>query len=415
MVRWMLSIDIAYLKIKNMMSRLKQNRLLYFICFQLICLSGSVFYYIQYPMFGIMLWVVSCFVYWSKHKNVAEIMRENFALFSFWIIWILLCSFIIHSSPKDNEVWTVCLFPLGSMLLCSSVGFNKFRMVLYDVAKWVFGISLIVHILHSIGILGVSYMSFNNAASVAMTFYVFHTEWGTIATPFGDVYRYSSIFWEAGQCQIVLFFILLLFTDDLKNRLLDFRYLLKKYGIFFLAFLFTGSTTGYLVLMIYICILILYSRTAKKYKGLYPFFIFFAAVIVFVIYNSPVVQDKLAQSSDSSEQTSYAIRMIDNMACLKAAWENKLFGLGYNTPALYSVLSKYGSVTSANGFLRAGAAFGIYFVLFLWFVMWRMVKRMNLGVPGIMLAACLIFSQSNEYYIAFPYMFMYYFKFKDYE
>lgn len=397
------------------MKKNKKDIFLYFICLQFICLSGSAFYYMQYPLLGILLWIASCFIYWAKRKSIKDVFRENSTYLFLWIFWVLLCSFIVHSSPKDNEVWGVCLFPLGSMFLYSSVGFNKFRKALYEVSKWVFGVSLVIHILHSVGILGASYVSFNNGASYAMTFYIFHTEWGTISTPLGDVFRYSSIFWEAGQCQIVLFFILLLFTDDLKERLLDFHYVLKKYGIYFGAFLFTGSTTGYLVLMIYVCSLILYSRKAQKYKALYPFFIFLAAGLAFVIFNSPIVQEKLAQSSDSSEQTSYAIRMMDNMACLKAAWENKLFGLGYNTPVFFNVLSKYGSSTSANGFFRAAAALGIYFVLFLWFVIWRRVDKMNLGIPSIILAACLIFSQSNEYYIAFPYIFMYYFRFKDYD
>lgn len=393
---------------------ISHDKLLVFICVQLICMSGSLFYYINFPTIALLLWLWSCFFYWSKHKTTDAVFKKNFYVLTYMAIWVCLCSYIVHSSPTDNEVFAVILIPLGSVFLNSSVSFDKFRSEIFYVSKWIFGISVIVHLCHSLGLLGGDYITFKNGNSYVMSLMIFHTEWGSIATPIGDIYRYSSIFWEAGQCQIVIFFILLLFTDDLKEHIFYPKYILKKYTILLVAMLLTGSTTGYLVFMIYICCLILFSTSAKKYKALYPVFVFLALSIGFVIYNSPIVQEKLAQSSDSAENTSYAIRMMDNMACLQAALENKTFGLGYNTPDLVNTLIKYGSSTSSNGFLRAAASLGIYFVLGICFLLWKGVGKMNLGLPSFVLAACLIFSQSNEYFIAFPYMFIYIFNFKKY-
>lgn len=389
------------------------DKLLLFICAQLICLSGSLFYYLQMPSFALLFWVLSCFYYWRKFGNGNNVIKSNAFMWIAWIFWIFFCSFVVHSKPIDNEVYTVCLFPLGSLLLNSSVSFSKFRAAMLIVSRWIFGISIVVHLLHSFHLLGASYISFSNGGAV-MSLLIFHTEWGTISTPFGDVYRFSSIFWEAGQCQIVVFFILLLFTDDLKDNLLKYKYILRKYGVLLLAMMLTGSTTGYMVFGIYISSLILFSSIAKKYKVLYPFFILVALGVGIIFYNSPVIQEKLAQSSEASENTSYAIRMMDNMACLRAALENKLFGLGYNTPIMNKTLSNYGSITSANGFFRAAAALGIYFVLAMWFLLWKGIIRMKLGLPGFILVSCLIFSQGNEYFIFFPYMFMYIFGFKSY-
>jgi len=394
--------------------RKSHDKLLVFICAQLICLSGSLFYYINITSVALLLWLLSSFYYWCKHKSTGEVLKENLYIWAGIVLWVCLCSYFIHSSPTDNEVFAVLLIPLGSVFLNSSVNFNKFRAEILYVSKWIFGLSTVVHLCHSFGLLGSNYITFKNGSAYAMSLLIFHTEWGTIATPLGDIYRYSSIFWEAGQCQIVIFFILLLFTDDFKKHIFQLKYVFKKYGILLFAMLLTGSTTGYLVFMLYICSLILFSTSAKKYKVLYPFFILLALSMGFVIYNSPIVQEKLAQSSDSAENTSYAIRMMDNMACLQAAWENKLFGLGYNTPALMSTLSKYGSSTSSNGFFRAAASLGIYFVFSICFLLWKGIRKMNLGLPSIVLASCLFFSQSNEYFIAFPYMFIYIFNFKNY-
>ena len=330
----------------------------------------------------------------------------------FIVFWFLACSYVFHSSPTDNALFSIIFFAFGAAFLNSVIGWNVFRNRLLHCANVILGISLVVHFLHSFGIIGASPYHFKTGEDYVMSLLIFHTEWGEISTPIGRIYRFSSVFWEAGQAQIVVFFILMLFTDDLKKHLFNLIYILKKYGILIVAILLTGSTTGYLVFMIYGIWLILFSSASKKTKILLPFFLLVATAFAFLIFTSSVVQEKISQSSSYSEVNSFTIRMADNLACLRAAKENPIVGLGYNTPILFTTLSKYGSLTSSNGILRAMSAFGILVISFILYIMGKRIRQMNFGIPSILLLSCLILAQCNEYFMFFPYLFIYLFKFR---
>ena len=123
---------------------ISHDKLLVFICVQLICMSGSLFYYINFPTIAILLWLWSCYFYWSKHKTTDAVFKKNFYVWTYMAIWVCLCSYIVHSSPTDNEVFAVILIPLGSVFLNSSVSFDKFRSEIFYVSKYCCPIKLTV-------------------------------------------------------------------------------------------------------------------------------------------------------------------------------------------------------------------------------------------------------------------------------
>ena len=66
-----------------------------------------------------------------------------------------------------------------------------------------------------------------------------------------NIYRLSSIYWEPGQLQIVIFFVLMLFADELAD-LTKVRDNLRKFSPMLVALFFTLSTTAYLTLAIFV-------------------------------------------------------------------------------------------------------------------------------------------------------------------
>lgn len=210
-------------------------------------------------------------------------------------------------------------------------------------------------------------------------------------------------------------YVLLLFTDDIKENLLKYKYILSKYGILILALILTQSSTGYLVFMLYFSCLLLFNDTIKKKKYLKPIFVLLTVLFTFLMFNSSVVQDKIDQRNEKSEDTSYAIRVRDNVVCYEIATENPLFGCGLGSRFLEFQLSKRGSRTSSNGWLLTGAQVGFPYLLFIFFCMFKRIKQMNLEIPTLLLLLTLVLSQCNEAFTYFPYIWIYVFKFKTYK
>ena len=242
-----------------------------------------------------------------------------------------------------------------------------------------------------------------------MCFYFFNVAWG------GETSRLSSIYWEPGQFQIIILFTLCLFVDELRC-ISKFKYLLKKFGILFLALLMTISTTGYLAFAILILSVFFYSQVEKKKNILtYLFCIVCGLFFAFLLWNSSIVQDKLEQRNEISERTSYAIRMADNIACINITLSSPYYGYGIDTKSLKSQLFMNGSETSSNGWLYTSACLGVPYLLFLLICIYKRVKDMNPGIPIILVVIVLFVSQCNEYATFFPIMYMYIFKFKHYK
>lgn len=387
------------------------NILLYIICIELILFSGGVVFFLQNPYGCIVIWFFTCVFYWNNYRKKQNlILKKNLQIAIFWIFWVLLTTFVVNRSPQDWVFIGVCIFPLGSAFLNSTVNFYAFRACLLRCSQWIFGISIIVHLLHVLRIIGAVIIM----NKYAISWFFFNTQWGAITTSFGQIYRFSGVFWEPGQAQIVIAYILVLFTDDITANFKNIVYIIKRYGILIFAMFLTGSTTGYLVIALLGASIILFSYKRKKNVILLSLLLVCSSIFVYSVLNSSIVQDKFAQREDTSERTSYSIRMNDNIACLRAAVENPVFGLGSNTKKMLKTIESYGSVTSSNGWLRACACFGIFVILGYFILMWKNLKYMKLRMPRLIIILTLILSQCNEYYIFFPYMYIYIMRFRYY-
>jgi O-antigen ligase len=233
--------------------------------------------------------------------------------------------------------------------------------------------------------------------------------WGIIDTPIGGIYKLASIFWEPGQFQIVLIYILCLFIDDILKHISSFKYLISNYSLFVVCLLLTGSTTAYLTLGFLLTgILVVGVRVKRSYKIL---LIILGMLISVGLFNSSIVQDKFAQK-DSAEDNSYNTRLLDNLAALNITLENPIFGAGVCSQKKLNYYLKTDREESSNGWLSTSASFGIPFLLIMLYLMFSNLRVIYGNKIAIVVFITLVFSQAAEAVIYFPYMWLYIFKWK---
>ncbi len=386
-----------------------QNWILYVFCLEILCFSGGQRFYVEHNLTFLLIWIVTCVaVFIKKEYDYGTDIVEWFhgaCPIILLICWTLLSTIVVNQ-VVDFSFLSYIIFPLGMILALSYFDFYQLRQCLLKLLSYLLGVSILVHIGYNIDLVSAELID-DGEKVIAMSLYFFNVGWGEIESV--SITRFSSIYWEPGQCQIVIMYVLVLFSDDIQNHIYDILYLLKKYGVLLIAILLTGSTTGYIVFALFISGLLLFNMSLLSQKRIMPFFI--AVILSFCIlslfYFSDVVQSKFAQGESISDDNSFAIRMADNISCLTVAIENPFFGLGVNSEALNAELSSYGNTTGSNGWLFSAAQMGFVYIIIMFFAMYVNIKLMNFrlltGIPLLIL----IFSQANEYATFFPLMWLF--------
>lgn len=332
---------------------------------------------------------------------VPRISRPNL-MTAVGMISLLLLSTIMAPTTEFNNMWisfASCI--VGLCLLSSCLDFCYFRKAIFSVFWPLTVISIVVQLAHDIlGLFpAVPYVVGNRVVNLSLG--LFTTEWGES--------RLASIFWEPGQYQVVIFYILFMFIDELT----DFSNLkrnLWKFGPIFLGILMTQSTTGYAVMALLLLTMMVKSKLKPSYFVLYAIF----CVGAYFLYNSDAIQKKVEQSQNQQEESSFTIRMADNLACLQATMERPIIGWGGSNMALNKRLNNLGNETSSNAWLYATAMFGIPIVLWIVLCMFKNIRRLQPLVPSLVMLLALVLSQGGEPRLYCPYLYMYVFTFRYY-
>lgn len=368
------------------------------IIIMMIVLSGSERFFIDWGFVCILLLTLLSLIVFLKKKTSISGSLSSYVILIYPIIHVIFLS----NNFNSNLAYICVLFLLSGFWAIRTYNFYDFRELWLKYLNIICIISLIVQSLHDIGLLIPDSVFKGGTLS---TLYFFNCDWGK--------YRLASIFWEAGQFQIILIFTLCLFTDELYNRK-SWKIYFRRHGIVLISLLFTQSTTGYLALMILALGYFLYPKNRKVsfVKRVYMSLIFIG--MVFLLSQSNAIQEKLNQSQELEKVSSTTIRLQDNMALLSVVMEAPLVGYGLDTKILNERSQYHDTITSSNGWLYAAASFGMIYIVFLLYVIYKRVRILPSGIPCLFICAALIISQSNEYFIFFPYMLPYLFKFKSY-
>lgn len=384
--------------------RISGKVVLYICLFEFFLLSGvelmtSIIGYTRL----LILFPLSCLVCNQiiTKSIIPKISKGNF-LTAVGMIFVLLFSTMVAPTIEFNNMWVSfasCI--VGLCLLSSCLDFYFFRKAVFSIFWPLTIVSIIVQLGHDLlGLFpAMPYVAGDKIVNLSLG--LFTTEWGE--------YRLASIFWEPGQYQVVIFYILFMFIDELA----DFSKLkrnLWKFGPVFIAILMTQSTTGYVVLALLLLAIMVKSKIKPSYFVLYALF----CIGGYFLYNSDAIQKKVEQSQNQQEESSFTVRMADNLACIQATIERPIVGWGGSNDVLNRRLMGLGNETSSNAWLYATAMFGIPIVLWIIFCMFKNIRKTQPLIPSLVILLSLILSQGGEPRLYCPYLYIYVFAFKYY-
>lgn len=367
----------------------------------MIALCGAVRFFLEWGIVCIPLLLILGLLIFLKEGNRKLNILNGLLI----IIFPLLNVLFINPNLLSNLAYSCLLLLISGVFIISSFDFYQFREMWLKWMKWLCLISIVVQILHDINIISPGGSDIRGCLT---TLYFFNCDWGQ--------YRLSSIYWEPGQFQIVLTYTLVMFTDEL-GRWEKFNLMFRKFGVLFVAFIMTNSTTGYISILLIVVAIFLYSKKTKMSLVKKLLYLIPLSIIILIMINSNTIQEKIVQSQnlDSGSATSTAIRLQDNLALIEVTKDAPFFGFGLDTKEMLERKMYYGSITSSNGWLYASAAFGLVYIILFLYVIYSRVTEMPRSIPSLMILLILFISQCNEYLIFFPYMLPFIYKFKSYK
>lgn len=361
----------------------------YTIVSLIIIFSGANYLVSGYinDFYELFIYIIIAFIIYLFNKKIVD---KRSTMTAFIIVsWYLINQLFFHTD-YDNTYLKYISFVIGTYFLISCITEEHFQRRLLRIMQWLSFFSIIIHFLYWSG--SISATRFLDKWDICLG--VFNVGWGDN--------RLSSIFWEPGQYQVILNFTFVLCSSNIiyliKNKL--YSTLVKRYIILVIALLMTVSTTGYIAFSI-LCLLIAYSFLNSKNVFLSIFIMIISGLSVYYIYNSDAIQDKFAQRNERGN-TSYSIRMADNIACLNMMKNEPLVGYGINTSSFIQESYSLDNTTSSNGWLKCGAQMGVVFLLYYLFSIWKGLKNKKIvWAPSISFFIILL-SQAGEPEYQYP-------------
>lgn len=370
---------------------------------EIVLFSGGIRFYgflIHYAVY-----IATAFLlFFLRRPNLSQ---SSYRVIGTILVFVLINQFVLQTNMISFDFIRIIIYGIGSFFIISSVNFYSFREKLLVFLSLILIPSIIVQILYMMSLIP-SYPFEIGDRVFYMSLGIFNVEWGNVDT------RMSSIYWEPGQCQLVIVLIMSLFFDELIN-IKDFFYFIKKYGILFVALLMTNSTMGYLCLGAILMIILMSNMKGQNNKVILLFYLSIALLFSYAIWGSEVVQSKIEQREEVNEMTSYAIRASDNLALFNITMDSPLLGVGMGTEQFENLSEKYDNYTSSNGWLMISATCGIPFLLFYLVNIFSKIKMMDNRVNPFLILSLIVLTQANEWGFFFPILFLYMFRFDNYD
>lgn len=367
----------------------------------LLLMSGTIYFYILYGNIFIPLYFLFG-VFFYKNKTKIKVNKTNVKFILLWMMYFFTNYFIINPNHTAGIIpgVIVVLISVGSYCIISKLKYSVFKYLILRIVALLAIVSITHFILYEMGVFVPKFIVTDNGF-----FYVSFLH----RHMYG---RLSGMYWEPGVYQIILNFTLILYIKDMVKGNITHREKLMLYTIM-LASVLTGSTVSYFVLCIFVVsyIIITYSNSKITPRMLFRLFSLCAVgiVAIFIMLNSSAVQNKLAQ--EGHENTSYDIRMNDNLALLQMIQEKPFIGWGITTKEYATRSKQLDNRTASNGPLAFATYYGIIVAGIFFIIMYNNIKRFHIGLPSFIAFAIIMFMISFENFMMFPLMFTMYLKF----
>lgn len=365
-----------------------------------IILSSGTVYYTLYNMklSMIVLLAVSliCALTSGLRINFSVKNRQVICLF---LICILMNAIINIKNGFLLEDFIILIIKLVSVAMVAST-LTKDEYIEYYIKCIVLlaSISLVCWILVYIGVQLPFYTSiYTTDQNFGGTFYYLYNQGESI-------YRNKGIFWEPGYYQAFLN-LGILFSLSRMSQGYEGKKEVFRIVILGLTVLTTQSSTGYLCLAIVLIYAMLFVYSPDKSKRFLRRNAF-RIIIIMAICALIIVEQSLSIMSTKIIEGggSYTMRMDDTIACLRAALDYPLTGIGWFSTNFREVTMPYGAAYNNSSclgaiFVRFGFPFACVFLVGLYVGIKRLLK-MNVIQALVAFFLIMIFYATESIYIA---------------
>ncbi len=381
------------------MSKLERNRRIwdYIIVIFMILISGGVIFFMMYALLFVPLFFVCSLLYFIRFKRKTDTVNLRILLFIF--IYFLISYHFVAGDHVEGQFNTYIVYQIllvSSFFVISTISFERFRNCYTNICCYLTIISSILFLLVMLNIVRPQF--YNNYLLVFLDVYGESRILGRLHGPF----------WEPGVLQIVLNIALILNIDKL-ICLKQFRKETWKYIVIVSGILLTISTAGYINLLYIGVVCLLSSGLLKKNILLTIAVLVISTMFVSLLLLSDAIQGKLAQQGE--DETSYEIRMADNLGMWNMTMERPFVGYGLASKEYDDRSWFMNNRTSSNGILFITSHIGIPFLLFYLIFIYCGIRRICKKKIGIMLFPVIVLLQTTEVFFYFPLSYIFLYKF----
>ena len=318
--------------------------------------------------------------------------------------WLLVSDFI-GNGISTRAIGSAAAV-IASYLLASATDFREFREKLRIVLAWICAGTIITYVIFMTTGIGAG-----ATHGIATQLFVLFRIWG--------LERPCAVYQEPGQFQIIIFFVLLLFTDELvRINLSRMHYYVRKFGIILAALLLAQSSMGYICLMVYVVLLFTFNKSMKRNFFVYVFLFTAGIAAAFFLWQSDTVQGKIDPRNMLIRKSSLAGRVNDTITLYRMSFISPVTGLGGRSPDYYRYGNMYGGFPDedgVNGWLNVAVCYGWPFFFLIVISMMLGMRRMKPGIPPPLLFLVLLLSQADETNAIHYMLFLYIFPFNSYD
>lgn len=359
------------------------------------------------PAFIVMLLTSLFYLYYDKHTVNKH--RLHTLGFIYCLIYggiIFVNRFVIHTDVL-NHSWVSWLFNLMfSFVIICRYPFYIFKRICLNILTVLAIFSLIVFGGVEMELFTPQIVSRSGEEGQYLEFFFHCVGWDYL------FHRNAGLFHEPGAYQYFLNFAFILFIPEIKEGMLNRK---EKWQmlVIVVTLLTTLSTMAYIAFLGIASLVIFFSKYGKMHKGFYPIAMLLIFGLCIMMINSPVVARKIAANDAGEEHISKVTRTRDLITQFEMTLEQPIWGYGIATRNFEK--RNYGNAGGCIGLVNNSASLGLlWLVIFLCFA-YRGIKRMQLGVPTILVLLIFILIECNENFVDLPITYLFILNFLNYQ
>lgn len=376
----------------------KIKQIEYYLMFLFLAVSGGEFYCMTFGRYFIPLFVLCSLGFHIKKYHRVRFFKTARYILIGWA-YSAFHYFLLYPNHIKNTFLPSSLMLIGAYLFLSSYSISRFKRIYLNTVYVMAIVSIVILIIVQLGIISPSLNTGEEPTYMFLTHNLGRTEISR---------RLAGIYWEPGAYQIILNMVFFLHLNDFISMKIN-RYDRIKLGVILFAVLLTASTAGYMFLAALLFFLGMIKLKVNFNLGKLLVVIFISAVAFVGLYKSSAIQKKILEKEQAYANSSYSIRLADNVAMYIMISERPIIGWGQDSVDLISTGEKLGARTFSNGILFIIVCLGFPFFFIYLYYLYHGIKRLFPNRNTIFLISLFLFMNSFEVFWFYPAAFILFF------